>query len=65
VGLLRRLPIGLDEGDSSWLADGTNVSAETSRRLACDSARMVMQNATDSRGLDAGRRTRAAPCRED
>jgi hypothetical protein len=25
------------EGGSSWLADGSHVSAETSRRLACDS----------------------------
>ncbi|HLX07289.1 MAG TPA: DUF222 domain-containing protein, partial [Thermoanaerobaculia bacterium] len=28
------------EGGSSWLADGSHVSAETSRRLACDSARV-------------------------
>jgi hypothetical protein len=47
------------EGGSSWLADGTRVSAETSRRLACDSARVVMQHAADGRVLDVGRRTRA------
>ena len=47
------------EGGSSWLADGTNVSAETSRRLACDSARVVMRHAADGRVLDVGRRTRA------
>src|ERR1700674_2170540 len=46
-------------GGSSWLADGTPVSAETSRRLACDSARVVMRHATDGRVLDVGRRTRA------
>jgi hypothetical protein len=46
-------------GGSSWLADGTRVSAETSRRLACDSARVVMQHAADGRVLDVGRRTRA------
>ncbi len=47
------------EGGSSWLADGTRVSAETSRRLACDSARVVMQHAADGRVLDVGRRTRS------
>jgi len=47
------------EGGSSWLADGTHVSAETSRRLACDSARVVMRHAPDGRVLDVGRRTRA------
>jgi Domain of unknown function (DUF222)/HNH endonuclease len=47
------------EGGSSWLADGTGVSAETSRRLACDSALVVMRHAADGRVLDVGRRTRA------
>jgi Domain of unknown function (DUF222)/HNH endonuclease len=47
------------EGGSSWLADGSCVSAETSRRLACDSARVVMRHAADGRVLDVGRRTRA------
>src|SRR5579864_7219009 len=47
------------EGGSSWLADGSHVSAETSRRLACDSARVVMLHAADGRVLDVGRRTRA------
>ncbi|HVR10894.1 MAG TPA: DUF222 domain-containing protein [Thermoanaerobaculia bacterium] len=47
------------EGGSSWLADGTHVSAETSRRLACDSARVVMRHAADGQVLDVGRRTRA------
>jgi hypothetical protein len=47
------------EGGSSWLADGSHVSAETSRRLACDSARVVMRHAADGRVLDVGRRTRA------
>ena len=47
------------EGGSSWLADGTHVSAATSRRLACDSARVVMGHAADGRVLDIGRRTRA------
>ena len=47
------------EGGSSWLADGSHVSAETSRRLACDSAWVVMRHAADGRVLDVGRRTRA------
>ena len=48
-----------DESGSSWLADGSRVAAETSRRLACDSARVVMRHAADGRVLDVGRRTRA------
>ncbi len=47
------------EGGSCWLADGSHVSAETSRRLACDSARVVMLHAPDGHVLDVGRRTRA------
>ncbi|HYL04662.1 MAG TPA: DUF222 domain-containing protein, partial [Thermoanaerobaculia bacterium] len=47
------------EGGSSWLADGTHVSAETSRRLACDSARVVMRHGAGGNVLDVGRRTRA------
>ncbi len=43
----------------SWLADGTHVSAETCRRLACDAARVVMRHAADGAVLDVGRRTRA------
>ena len=52
------LPAG-GEGGSSWLADGSRVSAETSRRLACDAALVVMRHAADGRLLDVGRRTRA------
>jgi hypothetical protein len=47
------------EGGASWMADGNGVSAETSRRLACDAARVVMLHAADGRVLDVGRRTRA------
>ncbi len=47
------------EGGSSWLADGSHVSAETCRRLACDAALVVMRHAADGRVLDVGRRTRA------
>jgi hypothetical protein len=52
------LPAG-GEGGSSCLADGSNVSAETCRRLACDSALVVMRHAADGQVLDVGRRTRA------
>jgi hypothetical protein len=52
------LPAG-GEGGSSCLSDGSHVSAETSRRLACDSALVVMRHAADGRVLDVGRRTRA------
>jgi hypothetical protein len=43
------------------LADGVRVSAETSRRIACDAARVRMTR--DARGnvLDVGRRSRAVP----
>jgi Domain of unknown function (DUF222) len=47
------------EGGSSCLADGSHISAETSRRLACDAALVVMRHAADGRVLDVGRRTRA------
>src|SRR6202047_1597979 len=47
------------EGVPSCLAAGTHVSAKPSRRLACDSARVVMRHAADGRVLDVGRRTRA------
>jgi hypothetical protein len=45
----------------SCLADGChvgNVSAETSRRRACDAAVVVMTHAPDGTVLDVGRRTR-------
>ena len=42
-------------------ADGLRVSAETSRRLACDAALVVMRHAQDAAVLDVGRRTRTVP----
>ena len=42
-------------------ADGLRVSAETSRRLACDAAVVVMRHAGDGAVLDVGRRTRTVP----
>jgi hypothetical protein len=50
-----------DQPGQSALADGVRVSAETSRRLACDATRVVMHHAGDGPVLDVGRRTRAIP----
>jgi hypothetical protein len=47
------------EDGASWMEDGNHVSAETSRRLACDAARVMMLHAADGSVLDVGRRTRA------
>ena len=41
--------------------DGVRVSAETSRRLACDAATVVMQNDRAGTVLDVGRKTRTIP----
>jgi hypothetical protein len=38
--------------------DGTRVSAETARRLACDASRVVMQHARDGRVVEVATRTR-------
>jgi hypothetical protein len=43
------------------LEDGTHVSAETCRRLACDCSRVVMRHDSDGTVLDVGRRTRTIP----
>jgi hypothetical protein len=45
----------------SVLEDGVHVSAETSRRLACEATRVVMRHAGDGAVLDVGRRTRTIP----
>ena len=45
----------------SALDDGTHVSAETSRRLACDASRVVMQHARDGRVVEVAARTRTIP----
>ncbi len=42
-------------------ADGLRVSAETSRRLACDAAVVVMRHGAGGEVLDVGRRTRTVP----
>ena len=45
----------------SMLEDGTDVSAETSRRLACDAGKVVMKHGAQGEILDVGRRTRTIP----
>jgi uncharacterized protein DUF222/HNH endonuclease len=50
-----------DQPGQSVLDDGTHVSAETSRRLACDASRVVMQHARDGRIVEVAARTRTIP----
>ena len=40
---------------------GARVSAETSRRLACDASRVVMRHDEDGRTVEVGARTRTIP----
>ena len=54
------LPSGSERGGSA-LEDGHHVSAATSRRLACDAAKVRMRHGTDGSLLDVGRRTRTVP----
>jgi hypothetical protein len=50
-----------DGPGQSVLEDGTHVSAETSRRLACDASRVVMRHDPDGRVSEVGARTRTIP----
>ena len=50
-----------DQPGQSVLADGTHVSAETSRRLACDASRVVMRHGRDGRVVEVAARTRTIP----
>ncbi len=50
-----------DQPGQSVLEDGVRVSAETSRRLACDASRVVMRHDEDGRLLEVGARTRTIP----
>jgi 5-methylcytosine-specific restriction endonuclease McrA len=50
-----------DQPGQSILEDGARVSAETSRRLACDASRVVMRHDEDGRLLEIGARTRTIP----
>lgn len=49
------------DGAESQLTEGGCVSAETSRRLACDCGVVHWLEATDGTALDVGRRTRSIP----
>jgi len=54
----------LADGDApgqSVLEGGTHVSAETSRRMACDASRVVMRHDADGRTVEVGARTRTIP----
>lgn len=52
-----------EEGEpgQSELEDGTRVSAETARRLACDSGLVRVAHDADGSVLDVGRKTRTIP----
>lgn len=50
-----------DQPGQSLLEDGAHVSAETSRRLACEASRVVMQHARDARLVEVAARTRTIP----
>src|SRR6266849_10115198 len=50
-----------DQPGQSVLEGGTRVSAETSRRLACDANRVVMRHDQDGGLLEVGARTRTIP----
>src|SRR3989475_397190 len=50
-----------DAPGESVLEDGTHVPAETSRRLACDATRVVMQHDADGHITEVGARTRTIP----
>jgi 5-methylcytosine-specific restriction endonuclease McrA len=50
-----------EQPGQSVLEDGVRVSAETSRRLACDASRVVMRHDQDGRLLEIGARTRTIP----
>jgi 5-methylcytosine-specific restriction endonuclease McrA len=50
-----------DQPGQSVLEGGVHVSAETSRRLACDASRVVMRHDPDGRVVEIGARTRTIP----
>src|SRR5207249_2763086 len=50
-----------DQPGQSVLEGGAHVSAETSRRLACDASRVVMRHDEDGRLMEVGARTRTIP----
>jgi hypothetical protein len=50
-----------EQPGQSVLEDGTHVSAETCRRLACDASRVVMRHDEEGRAVEIGARTRTIP----
>src|SRR5207245_3438038 len=50
-----------DQPGQSVLEDGTHVSAEASRRLACDASRVVMRHGLDGRVVEVAASTRTIP----
>src|SRR3989454_5193718 len=50
-----------DQPGESVLEDGAHVPAETSRRLACDASRVVMQHGLNGRVVEVAARTRTIP----
>jgi len=50
-----------DAPGQSALEDGARVSAETSRRLACDASRVLMQHGREGRVVEVAARTRTIP----
>ncbi len=50
-----------EQPGQSVLEDGARVSAETSRRLACDASRVVMRHDDAGRLVEIGARTRTIP----
>jgi len=50
-----------DQPGQSVLEDGVHVSVETSRRLACDASRVVMQHDRSGRVVEVAARTRTIP----
>ena len=50
-----------DQHGQSVLEDGPRVSAQTSRRLACDANRVVMRHDEEGRVVEVGARTRTIP----
>jgi hypothetical protein len=50
-----------EQPGQSVVEDGVHVSAETSRRLACDASRVVMRHDADGRPVEIGARRRTIP----
>ncbi|MEX2224370.1 MAG: HNH endonuclease signature motif containing protein, partial [Candidatus Rokuibacteriota bacterium] len=50
-----------EQPGQSVLEEGSHVSAETSRRLACDASRVVMRHDAEGQVMEIGARTRTIP----